>query len=56
MIAASINVVSPEDRAQLEAIAAELQQAELNPLRRSELLETASKIAEKYSCDARLCD
>jgi hypothetical protein len=49
-------IVSAEDGARLESIAAELQQPELTSLRRSELLEIATKIAEKYSCDSRLCE
>ena len=50
------DVISNEDREQLEAVAAELEGAELTDSRRIELMEIASGIAEKYSCDARLCE
>ena len=49
-------VISNEDRERLEAAAAELERAELTDSRRVELMEIASGIAEKYSCDARLCE
>ena len=55
-VAIAADVISAEDRQQLEAVAAELARAELSESRRQELLESASKIAEKYSCDARLCE
>ena len=55
-VAVAADVISAGDRQQLEAVAAELARAELSEFRRQELLEIASEIAEKYSCDARLCE
>ena len=54
--AIAADVISTEDRERLESVAAELEGAELTECRRLELLEIASNIAEKYSCDARLCE
>jgi hypothetical protein len=54
--AVATEVITNEDREQLEAVAAELARAELTEGRRLELLDIASAIAEKYSCDARLCE
>ena len=56
MTAIAADVISGEDRRQLEAVAAELAGADITEGRRLELLEIASEIAEKYSCDARLCE
>ena len=54
--AVATEVITNEDREQLEAVAAELARAELTEGRRLELLDIASAIAEKYSCDALLCE
>ena len=55
-MAIAAEVISNEDRKQLEAVAAELAGTTLTEHRRIELLEIAGEIAEKYSCDARLCE
>ena len=49
-------VISPDHRAELEWIAAELQRPDLTPHRRFELLEISWEIADQYSCDPRLCE
>ena len=49
-------VGSPEHRAQLEAIAAELNSRTLSPERRAELLALCEEIAAHYTCDERLCE
>ena len=50
------DVVCEEHRAQLDAIAAELDDGNISPARRAELLAICESIAENYSCDARLCE
>jgi hypothetical protein len=49
-------VLSAEHRAQLDAIARELEKPELSVDRRAALIAISDEIAAEYTCDPRLCE
>jgi hypothetical protein len=47
------SVISANDRAAFEILAAELQKPNLSPEKRTEIVETGLAIAVRYQCDLR---